>query len=170
LARLLAWLDAPGSNSPPERRQAKGTATPLFASAVAAKAAHKADSRAERRKELFVARRKTPHGRQKHQLQQSKRRAVMRGNAATLTAEEWRLVLDVYEGRCAYCRCGGPMTIDHLVPVMAGGEHVRGNVVPACLSCNSKKNDAALDVALLRLGVDEGSWWAARKRALHALG
>lgn len=79
-----------------------------------------------------------------------------------LTVAEWERVLAAYEGRCAYCGCEGPMTIDHLVPVMAGGEHVVENVVPACLSCNSKKNDAPLDVALARLGVDVARWHVQR--------
>jgi 5-methylcytosine-specific restriction endonuclease McrA len=45
-------------------------------------------------------------------------------------------------GRCHYC--GGAfapeeLTLDHLVPVVRGGKSTRGNVVPACKECNSKK-------------------------------
>jgi len=45
-------------------------------------------------------------------------------------------------GRCHYC--GGTfkadeLTMDHLVPIIRGGKSTRGNVVPACKDCNSKK-------------------------------
>jgi 5-methylcytosine-specific restriction endonuclease McrA len=45
-------------------------------------------------------------------------------------------------GKCFYC--GGifdpkELTMDHLVPLARGGKSVRGNVVPACKECNSRK-------------------------------
>jgi 5-methylcytosine-specific restriction endonuclease McrA len=45
-------------------------------------------------------------------------------------------------GLCHYC--GRPvgakaLTMDHLVPLIRGGRSVRGNTVPACKDCNSKK-------------------------------
>lgn len=45
-------------------------------------------------------------------------------------------------GRCHYCdRHVGPdaLTMDHVVPLGRGGRAVRGNVVPACKTCNSQK-------------------------------
>lgn len=45
-------------------------------------------------------------------------------------------------GRCHYCgRHMGPtaLTMDHVVPLARGGRAVRGNVVPACKTCNSQK-------------------------------
>ena len=45
-------------------------------------------------------------------------------------------------GICYYCRRRvGPrvLTMDHIVPLGRGGRSVRGNVVPACKDCNSKK-------------------------------
>lgn len=49
----------------------------------------------------------------------------------------------VARGICHYC--GGTfspaeLTMDHLVPIVRGGKSSRGNVVPACKKCNSKKN------------------------------
>ena len=46
------------------------------------------------------------------------------------------------KGLCHYC--GGKfssadLTMDHIVPVTRGGKSTRGNVVPACRECNSKK-------------------------------
>lgn len=45
-------------------------------------------------------------------------------------------------GVCHYC--GGvflpeELTMDHLVPIVRGGKSTRGNIVPACKECNSKK-------------------------------
>ena len=45
-------------------------------------------------------------------------------------------------GICYYCRRQvGPraLTMDHLVPLGRGGRSVRGNVVPACKDCNTRK-------------------------------
>ncbi len=43
--------------------------------------------------------------------------------------------------RCAYCltteaNCGLAMHIDHIVPEVAGGQTVEGNLCLACFSCN----------------------------------
>lgn len=45
-------------------------------------------------------------------------------------------------GICAHC--GGlfpprELTMDHLVPIVRGGKSTRGNVVPSCKKCNSRK-------------------------------
>ncbi len=45
-------------------------------------------------------------------------------------------------GVCYYCRRkvgAGALTMDHLVPLGRGGRSVRGNVVPACKPCNTRK-------------------------------
>ena len=46
------------------------------------------------------------------------------------------------KGICHYCGGSYPpaeLTMDHLVPIIRGGKSARGNVVPACKECNSKK-------------------------------
>jgi 5-methylcytosine-specific restriction endonuclease McrA len=45
-------------------------------------------------------------------------------------------------GACYYCRRlvgAGALTMDHIVPLGRGGRSVRGNVVPACKDCNTRK-------------------------------
>ena len=45
-------------------------------------------------------------------------------------------------GVCHYCgrQVGAKaLTMDHVVPLIRGGRSVRGNTVPACKDCNSKK-------------------------------
>jgi 5-methylcytosine-specific restriction endonuclease McrA len=52
----------------------------------------------------------------------------------------WRRRITV--GTCHYCRRqvgATALTMDHIVPLIRGGRSVRGNTVPACKDCNSKK-------------------------------
>jgi 5-methylcytosine-specific restriction endonuclease McrA len=45
-------------------------------------------------------------------------------------------------GECHYCGrkvAAGDLTMDHIVPLVRGGRSTRGNVVPACKACNSRK-------------------------------
>lgn len=45
-------------------------------------------------------------------------------------------------GRCHYCGAQVPpreLSMDHLVPLARGGRSTRGNCVPACKECNSRK-------------------------------
>jgi hypothetical protein len=46
------------------------------------------------------------------------------------------------KGKCHYCSkpiAPGELTMDHVLPLIRGGRSSRGNVVPACKPCNSKK-------------------------------
>jgi 5-methylcytosine-specific restriction endonuclease McrA len=46
------------------------------------------------------------------------------------------------KGVCYYChrRVGRfNLTMDHVVPLSRGGKSRKGNIVPACKSCNNKK-------------------------------
>ena len=48
----------------------------------------------------------------------------------------------VAKGVCHYCgkNVGAEnLTLDHVIPVSRGGRSTRGNCVPACKDCNSKK-------------------------------
>jgi 5-methylcytosine-specific restriction endonuclease McrA len=46
------------------------------------------------------------------------------------------------EGTCYFCSRkmhSRELTMEHVVPIIRGGKSTKGNVVPACKSCNSKK-------------------------------
>lgn len=46
------------------------------------------------------------------------------------------------KGQCHYCGLATPageLTMDHIVPIARGGKTTKGNVVPACKTCNTKK-------------------------------
>lgn len=46
------------------------------------------------------------------------------------------------KGECYYCGISvkpAELTMDHVVPVSRGGKSTKGNVVPSCKECNTKK-------------------------------
>ena len=48
----------------------------------------------------------------------------------------------VAKGACGYCGQSVPpkeLTMDHIVPLARGGKSSKGNVVPACKTCNNAK-------------------------------
>lgn len=52
----------------------------------------------------------------------------------------WNNKID--KGICYYCRSKvgrEQLTMDHVVPLSRGGKSKKGNIVPACKACNSKK-------------------------------
>lgn len=66
-------------------------------------------------------------------------RARNRGRLGTLQLFEWIAVLDRFNWHCAHC--GGAFeSIDHIVPIRAGGGTVIGNVVPSCDFCNNSRD------------------------------
>ena len=50
-------------------------------------------------------------------------------------------------GLCDYCGnrfSPRSLTMDHIVPIARGGKSTKGNVVPACRDCNTKKKHRLL--------------------------
>ncbi|NNG08053.1 MAG: HNH endonuclease [Desulfobacteraceae bacterium] len=48
----------------------------------------------------------------------------------------------IQKGECYYChrKVGrDTLTMDHVLPLSRGGKSKKGNIVPACKQCNSKK-------------------------------
>jgi 5-methylcytosine-specific restriction endonuclease McrA len=88
----------------------------------------------------------------------ARRRARIAGAAGDLTPAQAEELFEEYRGFCAYCPARAT-TIDHVVPLAEGGEHMKDNCVPACSFCNSSKKNRPLLV-----------WLATRKRrSLHAV-
>lgn len=78
-------------------------------------------------------------------LSRAKRRAILRATDRRLvTAKDWRRLCARYDNRCAYCKAGALLTMDHIIPLIGGGRHAIGNLIPACGSCNSSKNSRLL--------------------------
>lgn len=71
-----------------------------------------------------------------------KRRALER-DALYLghTAEDLKMKLDYYGGKCWICRTAEHEHWDHVKPVSKGGAHILANLRPSCASCNIAKNN-----------------------------
>ncbi len=69
----------------------------------------------------------------------NRRRAREAGGGGSHTAAERKLKFAVFGNRCIYCGVSGKLTEDHDMPVARGGSDNISNILPACLSCNSRK-------------------------------
>lgn len=73
---------------------------------------------------------------------QKTRRARRKGAPGSgVTAEDWRTIQEWADHCCCYCGSNSRLTQDHVVPLALGGAHDVSNIVPACPSCNSSKQD-----------------------------
>ena len=64
-----------------------------------------------------------------------------RSKARDLRASQW-WKRQCAKAVCHYCERqtpAGELTMDHIVPLSRGGRTTKGNVVPACKSCNNRK-------------------------------
>jgi predicted restriction endonuclease len=58
-----------------------------------------------------------------------------------LSVAQWREIKEAFNHCCAYCgRKMKHLTQDHITPTTKNGDHHIHNIVPACVSCNSKKH------------------------------
>ena len=100
-------------------------------------------------RELARQHTKTEKGKACCQRYNTKRRARNRSIISTLTYKEWLDILKKSDYRCIYC--GKKLidsfdtTRDHIIPISKDGNNIQENVVPACRSCNSKKNNKILE-------------------------
>lgn len=82
----------------------------------------------------------------KIQAGQATRRALKKSTAdGTVTAKAWAALKSAANNRCTYCgETFVRLTMDHVIPLSRGGTHTLSNIVPACSSCNSRKNTKLL--------------------------
>lgn len=69
---------------------------------------------------------------------------------ATIPPALRRAVLERDEDRCVYCGSTDRVTVDHVVPVAAGGLTCLENLAAACSPCNTAKRDLPIAVFLAR--------------------
>ena len=55
------------------------------------------------------------------------------------TEKEWQTCKQYFNHECCYCGKSKVLEREHLIPLSKGGGFVRGNIVPACKSCNNSK-------------------------------
>jgi len=78
-----------------------------------------------------------------HQRSEHRRRARLANVSGEYTQEQWYQILTRYGMACA--KCGRSLTrrsatVDHFVPIVAGGPNCAENLQPLCKSCNSRKH------------------------------
>lgn len=107
----------------------------------------------QRRKDAFKKqarewKRKNP---EKHSrimcIQNARRRARKAGvGGGGITSAQWKELVRLANGVCAYCLLSEARSADHFVPLSAGGLDAVTNILPACISCNSRKGAKRPDV------------------------
>ena len=101
--------------------------------------------------------------------------ARARGAYGQIPPKDIRLRLDLQEGKCFHC--DDPITlysaeIDHVFPIVRGGEHYMYNIVLACHHCNHAKHAKKLKQFCKSRGLDVDQMrqkWAELNAKQHAL-
>jgi 5-methylcytosine-specific restriction endonuclease McrA len=86
-----------------------------------------------------------------------RQRAKASGLIGNLTQRQWKNALVYFGYGCAYCGKKGRLYQDHFIPHSKGGGYTKGNIVPACPSCNSRKS-----------GHDPREWLSKQPNGLEA--
>lgn len=68
------------------------------------------------------------------------RRSARRSSILPLTSDDKEKRFLLFNGCCAYCGVADLLTVDHVLPLSAGGLEEPQNIVPACRYCNSSKH------------------------------
>lgn len=97
------------------------------------------------RKREYYSQWKDNGGRYIRNINEQKRRCSINKSDNYLTIDEWNLILDNFNHECAYCgKKQDILSQDHVIPVIKGGGYTIDNIIPACNSCNSRKNSKDL--------------------------
>lgn len=75
------------------------------------------------------------------------RRTRKQAALGAITPAEWQAIRKKQGGRCAYCQRKTALTMDHIVPLSAGGCNFAYNIQGLCGSCNSTKGARIPDIA-----------------------
>lgn len=83
------------------------------------------------------------------------RRARVKKSGGIISRKEWKELKEQFGNRCINPECKDPykkpLTLDHVVPIVLGGENVIQNAQPLCKSCNSRKNTKVIDYRKLHV-------------------
>jgi hypothetical protein len=87
--------------------------------------------------------RSTEKGRTIEQNKMFRRRMQKKKSKHILTTNELLEIKKKYT-ICIYCGIKEKLTIEHVKPLIKNGQHTKENVMRACLTCNTSKNDTPL--------------------------
>lgn len=84
----------------------------------------------------------SPHGKIARSAGNNRARTLLRNAEINdFTGDQWKNCLIHFDNKCAYCdKEHKGMNMEHVVPISKGGNNTKSNIVPACKSCNSRKN------------------------------
>ena len=74
-------------------------------------------------------------------VRRQKRQSLKKNLPSTLTLDQWNCIKEHFDNKCSYCGKQLPLAQEHFVPLSKGGEYTHNNIIPACQSCNSSKNN-----------------------------
>ena len=81
-----------------------------------------------------------------HVATEQRRRKYAQNVISDLTTKEWDNIQTYFDFKCAYCGKGSvQLTQDHVIPLSKGGNYTKSNIIPACRTCNAKKNNKLID-------------------------
>lgn len=84
-------------------------------------------------------------------IQNAKRRARKAGaGGGGITTARWKELVVQAGGVCAYCLVSDAKSADHFIPLSAGGIDAPENILPCCISCNSRKGTFQPDVWVIK--------------------
>jgi 5-methylcytosine-specific restriction endonuclease McrA len=88
---------------------------------------------------------------EKMRERERRRRALEAGAEGKFTEQEWSELKESYGQRCVYCNSKvEKLEPDHIEPLSRNGNNNIANIVPACRSCNSSKQDTPLLIWILK--------------------
>ena len=70
-----------------------------------------------------------------------RRRARKKLLESTFTPNQWIVVKQSFDNKCAYCGKELKLHQEHFIALSKGGEYTINNIIPSCQSCNSSKGD-----------------------------
>ena len=103
------------------------------------------DKNREQIREKDRVRSRQPQKLEEYRRHRARREARLLELPATLTKSEWLQAIAHWHGCCVYCgKQPDSLTLDHYIPLVNPNcpGTVATNILPACLSCNSSKNNA----------------------------
>ena len=90
--------------------------------------------------------RSSPKGQAATKRAKTKRRSIEFDAIGLFTADEWIALCEKYENKCVCCgQSDKKLTVDHVVPLIAGGNNLIENIQPLCFECNRAKWKDSVD-------------------------
>jgi hypothetical protein len=76
---------------------------------------------------------------------QNQRAERLGGGRGSFSGEEWLSLCNQHQNRCVLCGHPRPLTPDHVIPLMRGGQNTIENIQPLCHACNIVKRGTSMD-------------------------